>query len=216
MLPHGTLLVSRLGLGEQIPTPVWAARDVVRYALRQGAPRHEPSARPSLAYAVRRFLEHAAPVAQHMRRLRMARGRVPTRRTRECRVERLPPACPYWSVALDALCLPGSGPGRPRDTRQRVAVCSCAPTAASRIRNIGWPGQSRIPRWLLKPCAVRPGRRAGYGWTRQGAVAGSVWIPLAAEGPRTRAADTPSPHRDGRNGGCQSIFAWHLLTPVNQ
>ena len=186
MLTHGSILVSLLWLVEQIPTP--------------SPPGKRPRGRQEFysdklfvkalivmiirrlytAYALLNFLEQADPVAQQVRLLLTEHGRFPTRRTWDRRFATLPARLPALIGCLGRHLVTLLSPGPPRDMRPPSTVRPCAPTAASGIRNIGWPEKSHIPRLTPKPPGVSPGITAGGTagsciWRWSSAASGFLW-----------------------------------------
>ncbi len=189
MRTHGRILVSLLGLVDQISTP---PPPVKRQRGRQEFYADKLFVKALIvmmmrrlytAYALLSFLEQDAPVAHQMRPFLTEHGRFPTRRTWERRFATLPARRPALIGCLGrhlvTLLQPWAAQGH-------AAAVDRTPVRA----NGGvWHTKHRlagaVPHTSIDPEAAwsQSGYHGWwYGWKRHLAVVvGSIWMPLAAE-----------------------------------
>ena len=189
MLPHGSILVSFLWLGEQLPTPPPPAQ---RQRGRQEFYSDKLFVKALIvmiirrlytAYALLTLLEQDDPVAPQIPLLLTAHGRFPTRRTWQRRFATLPARLPALIGCL----------GRPLVTLLQPWAAqghAAAVDSTPRRANGGvWHKQHRlageVPHTSIDTEAAwsKSGYHGwGYGWKLHLAVVvGRVWIPWAAE-----------------------------------
>jgi hypothetical protein len=148
--------------------------------------------RLSTAYALRRFLEQADPVAQQIRLLLTEHGRLPTRRTWERRCEALPTHLPALLGGLGRSLVTWLQPWAAQG--HAVAVDSTPLRANGGV----WPKQHRLA-GVVPPSSIATAAawsKSGYhgwwyGWQLHVAVVvGRVGMPLATECSIASDADT--------------------------
>jgi Transposase DDE domain len=135
------------------------------------------------AYALLSFLDQDDPVPQHLRVLLMENGRLPSRRTWERRLARLPETLPgligYTGRQLVGLLTPWAGQGR------AISLDSTPLQTAGGVWHKKHREQGEIPHTSIDTEAgwSKSGWHGWwYGWKLHLAVTvGAVWIPLAAE-----------------------------------
>jgi hypothetical protein len=135
------------------------------------------------AYALLSFLDQDDPVPQHLRVLLMENGRLPSRRTWERRLARLPETLPgligYTGRQLVELLTPWAGQGR------AISLDSTPLQTAGGVWHKKHREQGEIPHTSIDTEAgwSKSGWHGWwYGWKLHLAVTvGAVWIPLAAE-----------------------------------
>jgi hypothetical protein len=189
MLTHGSILLSLLGLVEQIPTPPPPAKrqrgrqEIYADKLFVKALIVMIMRRLYTAYALLHFLEQDDPVVQQVRPLLTEQGRFPTRRTWERRFTTLP-------ARLPAL-IGGLGRHRVELLQPWAVQGHAAAVDSTPLRANGGVGHKKhrlageVPHSSIDTEAAwsKSGYHGWwYGWKLHLAVVvGSVWMPLAAE-----------------------------------